>query len=269
MRGYDPREIEARWQTRWEQERVFETADPAPDEATYYCLEMLPYPSGKIHMGHVRNYSIGDVVARYQRMRGKRVMHVMGWDSFGMPAENAAIDRGADPGEWTRSNIATMRAQFQRLGFSYDWSREIATCEPEFYHWNQWFFLRMLEKGIAYRAKRLLNWCDRCATVLANEQVVSGRCWRCDGPVRRREFQQWFLRTTDYAAELLDDIERLDGWPDRVRTMQRNWIGRSSGAEVRFDVDDSDLSIDVFTTRIDTIFGATYMALAAEHPAVK
>ena len=268
MNSYNAGEVEAKWQSRWEQAGVFAVGDIEPGESAYYCLEMLPYPSGNLHMGHVRNYSIGDVVARYRAMCGDRVMHVIGWDAFGLPAENAAIKRNEDPGEWTRANIAAMRGQFKRLGLSYDWSREIATCEPEFYRWNQWFFLRMLEKGIAYRAKRLLNWCADCATVLANEQVVSGRCWRCDGPVSRREFEQWFLRTTDYADELLDELEHLPDWPDRVRTMQRNWIGRSEGARVSFEGDGSDLALDVFTTRIDTIHGATSIALAAEHPAV-
>ena len=269
MTGYNAKEVEAKWQSRWARDGVFRIGDIDADRPAYYCLEMLPYPSGNLHMGHVRNYSIGDVVARYRAMRGEQVMHVIGWDAFGLPAENAAIRHNKDPGEWTRRNIETMRGQFQRLGLSYDWSREIATCEPEFYRWNQWFFLRMLEQGIAYRAKRLLNWCADCATVLANEQVISGRCWRCEGPVSRREFEQWFLRTTAYADELLDELDRLDGWPERVRTMQRNWIGRSEGARVRFEVDGSDQVLDVFTTRIDTIFGATYLALAAEHPAVR
>jgi len=269
MTQYDAKEVEAKWQSRWEREGVFRVGDIDTEKPTYYCLEMLPYPSGNLHMGHVRNYAIGDVVTRYRTMCGEQVMHVIGWDAFGLPAENAAIQRKEDPGEWTRHNIASMRGQLQRLGLGYDWSREIATCEPEFYRWNQWFFLRMLESGIAYRAQRLLNWCADCATVLANEQVVSGRCWRCNGPVIRREFEQWFLRTTDYADELLDELDHLDDWPERVRTMQRNWIGRSEGAQVCFQVDGSDLALDVFTTRVDTIYGATYLALAAEHPAVR
>jgi len=269
MSAYDAKVIEAKWQARWERDGVFRVGDIDVDKPAYYCLEMLPYPSGNLHMGHVRNYSIGDAVARYRSMCGDQVMHVIGWDAFGLPAENAAIQRGEDPGVWTRRNIEAMRGQFRRLGFSYDWSREIATCEPEFYRWNQWFFLRMLESGIAYRAKRLLNWCADCATVLANEQVVSGRCWRCEGPVSRREFEQWFLRTTDYAEELLNELDRLDEWPERVKTMQRHWIGRSEGAQIRFEVEGSDLALDVFTTRIDTIHGATYVALAAEHPAVR
>jgi len=269
MSGYNPQEVEAKWQTAWERENAFRVSTLDPARPAYYCLEMLPYPSGNLHMGHVRNYSIGDVMARYRAMCGEQVMHVIGWDAFGLPAENAAIRHDEDPGVWTRRNIEAMRGQFQRLGLSYDWSREIATCDPEFYRWNQWFFLRMLERGIAYRAKRLLNWCADCATVLANEQVVSGRCWRCDGPVSRREFDQWFLRITDYAQELLDDLDDLENWPDRVRTMQRNWIGRSVGAQVSFGVDGSELKLEVFTTRLDTIHGATYLALAAEHPAVE
>jgi leucyl-tRNA synthetase len=269
MKPYDAQEVEARWQARWDEENAFRVSEADSDRPQYYCLEMLPYPSGNLHMGHVRNYSIGDVVARYRTMCGEQVMHVIGWDAFGLPAENAAIKNNEDPGEWTRRNIERMRGQFKRLGFSYDWEREIATCDARFYRWNQWFFLRMLERGIAYRAKRLLNWCPDCATVLANEQVVGGRCWRCDGAVSRREFEQWFLRITDYAQELLDNLDKMDAWPDRVRAMQRNWIGRSSGAQVRFGVDGSDQELEVFTTRIDTIHGATYVALAAEHPALE
>ena len=268
MSDWAPQAWEGRWQRRWEEEGIFRAGEPPAGARPFYCLEMLPYPSGRIHMGHVRNYSIGDAMARYRRMRGDHVMHVMGWDAFGLPAENAAIKQGEEPGRWTRANIEAMRRQLRRLGLGYDWRREIATCEPEFYRWNQWFFLRMLERGIAYRARRPLNWCDDCATVLANEQVVAGRCWRCEGPVRKREFEQWFLRITDYAEELLSDLDRLENWPERVRTMQRNWIGRSEGARVHFPVEGSDVSLEVFTTRIDTIFGATYLALAAEHPAL-
>jgi leucyl-tRNA synthetase len=266
MTGYNPTEVEAKWQAAWARDDAFRVGEIDPARPTYFCLEMLPYPSGNLHMGHVRNYSIGDVVARYRAMCGEQVMHIIGWDAFGLPAENAAIRHKEDPGDWTRRNIETMRGQFRRLGLSYDWSREIATCDPEFYRWNQWFFLRMLERGIAYRAKRLLNWCANCATVLANEQVVGGRCWRCDGAVSRREFEQWFLRITDYAEELLDGLDRLEDWPERVRTMQRNWIGRSEGDQVRFNVEDSGVGLDVFTTRLDTIYGATYLALAPEHP---
>jgi leucyl-tRNA synthetase len=265
---YDPKTIEAKWQARWEEADVFRVDRADLTRPRFYDLEMLPYPSGRIHMGHVRNYSIGDAIARFRRMRGEQVLHVIGWDAFGLPAENAAIQNGAEPRAWTLANIETMRGQLARLGVGYDWSREIATCLPEYYRWNQWLFLRMLERDIAFRARRLLNWCASCATVLANEQVVAGRCWRCDNPVTRREFDQWFLRITEYAQELLDDIDGLDGWPERVRAMQRNWIGRSEGARVRFRVDGSDLPIEVFTTRIDTIHGATALALALEHPAV-
>jgi leucyl-tRNA synthetase len=268
MREYDPQRIETRWQAEWRRRGTFRTPEPDRAHAAYYCLEMLPYPSGKLHMGHVRNYSIGDAVARFERMRGRAVMHVIGWDAFGLPAENAAIQHGENPAVWTRRNIANMRAQLERLGASYDWEREIATCDPSYYRWNQWFFLRALERGLAYRARRRLNWCAHCETVLANEQVVEGRCWRCDGPVRLREFDQWFLRITDYAEQLLLALDGLEGWPDKVRAMQRNWIGRSSGARVRFAVADSSESLEVFTTRIDTIYGATSVILAAEHPAL-
>ena len=269
MSDYDPKRIESKWQARWEEAGVFRVAAADPGATRFYDLEMLPYPSGRIHMGHVRNYSIGDAVARFRRMRGEQVLHVIGWDAFGLPAENAAIQNGAEPRAWTLANIEAMRGQLRRLGVGYDWSREIATCEPAYYRWNQWLFLRMLERGIAFRARRLLNWCASCGTVLANEQVVAGRCWRCDSPVTRREFEQWFLRITQYAQELLDGIDRLDGWPDRVRAMQRHWIGRSEGAKVRFAVEGADAPIEVFTTRIDTIHGATYIALALEHPAVE
>ena len=266
MNDYDPRMIESKWQARWAEARVFRVAKADPDRRRFYALEMLPYPSGRIHMGHVRNYSIGDAVARFARMRGEQVLHVIGWDAFGLPAENAAIQNGEEPRAWTLRNIDTMRAQLTRLGLGYDWDREIATCLPEYYRWNQWLFLRMLERGIAFRARRLLNWCASCGTVLANEQVVSSRCWRCDNPVVRREFEQWFLKITDYAQELLDGIDDLPGWPERVRTMQRHWIGRSEGAKVAFAVSGMDAAIEVFTTRIDTIHGATYLALAVEHP---
>ena len=231
---------------------------------------MLPYPSGKLHMGHVRNYAIGDALARYMWMRGYDVLHPMGWDSFGLPAENAALKEGRDPREWTLSNIAHMKSQMQRLGFSFDWNREVTTCEPEYYRWNQWFFLKMFERGLAYKKEALLNWCPECGTVLANEQVVNGCCWRHETtPVEQRAMQQWFLRTTQYAAELLDDMKQLsEGWPDRVLAMQRNWIGRSEGAEVDFTLEDSSEKIRVFTTRIDTIYGATCLILAPEHPLV-
>ena len=266
MTDYDPKAVEAKWQRRWEERGVFRVAEADLSRRRFYALEMLPYPSGRIHMGHVRNYSIGDAIARFARMRGEQVLHVIGWDAFGLPAENAAIQNGAEPRAWTLENIDTMRAQLKRLGLGYDWEREIATCSPEYYRWNQWLFLRMLEAGIAFRARRLLNWCASCGTVLANEQVVSSRCWRCDNPVVRREFDQWFLKITDYAQELLDGLDHLPGWPERVRAMQRHWIGRSEGARVAFAVPDVAASIDVFTTRLDTIHGATYLALAVEHP---
>ncbi len=266
MSGYDPRTIEPKWQARWAEHNVFRVAQADASKRRFYALEMLPYPSGRIHMGHVRNYSIGDAIARFRRMQGDQVLHVIGWDAFGLPAENAAIQNREEPRAWTLRNIDTMRAQLQRLGVGYDWDREIATCLPEYYRWNQWLFLRMLERGIAFRARRHLNWCASCGTVLANEQVVSSRCWRCDNPVVRREFEQWFLKITDYAQELLDGIDGLSEWPERVRAMQRNWIGRSEGAKVLFSIEGSEASIEVFTTRIDTIHGATYLALAVEHP---
>jgi len=265
MSDFDPHAIEPKWQARWEQDGVFRVAS-SPGGRRFYCLEMLPYPSGRLHMGHVRNYTIGDAVARFERMRGRDVMHAIGWDAFGLPAENAAIQHGEDPRRWTERNIAAMRAQMRRLGLGYDWAREIATSDPAFYRWNQWFFLRMLERGLAYRARRRLNFCETCATVLANEQVVEGRCWRCDQPVRLREFDQWFLRVTAYAEELLDGLEGLEDWPDKVRTMQRNWIGRSEGARVRFAIEGGECPIEIFTTRLDTIYGATYLAVGAEHP---
>lgn len=269
--GYDPQKIEAKWQKRWAEARVFESeADPAKPK--YYVLEMLPYPSGTLHMGHMRNYTIGDVVARVKRMRGFNVMHPMGWDAFGLPAENAAIQNNTHPRVWTNNNIAEFQRVLRRFGFSYDWRREISTCEPEYYRWNQWFFLRMLERGLAYRKKSRVNWCPKCATVLANEQVVNGYCWRHeDTLVETREIEQWFLKTTAYAEQLLDDLKQLEGaWPDRVVAMQRNWIGKSIGARVKFAVADvGGLDpIEVFTTRIDTIYGATAIILAPTHPMV-
>jgi leucyl-tRNA synthetase len=267
--GYEPQKIEAKWQKRWEQARVFES-DVDASKPKYYVLEMLPYPSGTLHMGHMRNYTIGDVVARVKRMRGFNVMHPMGWDAFGLPAENAAIKNKTHPRIWTNKNIEEFQKTLRRFGFSYDWRREISTCEPEYYKWNQWFFLRMLEKGLAYRKKSRVNWCPKCCTVLANEQVVNGYCWRHeDTLVETREIEQWFLRTTAYAEQLLDDLKLLEGgWPDRVITMQRNWIGKSEGARVKFAVAEFSCSesIEVFTTRIDTIYGATALILAPTHP---
>jgi len=267
--GYDPQRIEAKWQTRWADARVFES-DVDPSRPKYYVLEMLPYPSGMLHMGHMRNYAIGDVVARVKRMRGFNVLHPMGWDAFGLPAENAAIQNNTHPRTWTNDNIAEFQKVLRRFGFSYDWRREISTCEPEYYRWNQWFFLRMLERGLAYRKKSRVNWCPECATVLANEQVINGYCWRHeDTLVETREIEQWFLKTTAYADQLLDDLKLLEGgWPDRVITMQRNWIGKSQGAKVKFPVADvpGAGSIEVFTTRIDTIYGATALIVAPTHP---
>jgi leucyl-tRNA synthetase len=267
MTDYDFQEIESRWQRRWAEDRAFEVTE-APGRPKFYCLEMLPYPSGDIHVGHVRNYCITDVIARYKRMRGFNVLHPIGWDALGLPAENAAIKHGVHPEKWTRSNIAGMKRQLQRLGFSYPWSREVATCDPEYYRWNQWFFLRMLERGIAYRAKAPVNWCPTCQTVLANEQAEGGECWRCHSRVEEREMDQWFLRITAYQDPLLDDMRLLSAWPERVLIQQRNWIGRSPGAEVEFAVE-GGAPIRIFTTRIDTIYGATFMVLAPEHPRVE
>ena len=270
MAEYNPQAIEAKWQKVWQERNAFRAVDGDASRPKYYLLEMLPYPSGTLHMGHMRNYTIGDAVARYKRMCGFNVLHPIGWDAFGLPAENAAIKRGTPPREWTNANIAQMKAVCQRFGFSYDWAREISTCEPEYYRWNQWFFLKMLERGMAYRKKALVNWCPKCCTVLANEQVVNGCCWRHeDTPVEQRALEQWFLRITDYADELLRDIDRLEGgWPERVLTMQRNWIGRSEGTEADFHLEGSGAPIRVFTTRVDTIFGATCVILAPEHPLV-
>ncbi|HCC56425.1 MAG TPA: leucine--tRNA ligase [Solibacterales bacterium] len=264
---YDHREIEARWHAEWQDQPLYQ-AEEDSRKPKYYVLEMLPYPSGELHIGHIRNYSIGDALARYQWMRGYNVLHPMGWDAFGLPAENAALKNGRPPREWTLENIEKMKRTHRRFAFSYDWNREVTTCEPEYYRWNQWFFLKMLEKGIAYRKKALVNWCPQCATVLANEQVVNGCCWRHETtPVEQRALEQWFLRITAYADQLLDDMRQLEGnWPDRVLTMQRNWIGRSEGAEVDFTSAAGPLR--VFTTRIDTIYGATCVIVAPEHPLV-
>jgi leucyl-tRNA synthetase len=264
-RPYEFEAIERKWQRRWLESRAFEVDDSDP-RPKYYCLEMLPYPSGKIHMGHVRNYSIGDAVARFKRMRGFNVLHPIGWDALGLPAENAALKHGAHPEDWTRSNIANMKSQLQRLGFSYAWDREIATCDPEYYKWNQWFFIQMWKKGLAYRKKAAVNWCPVDRTVLANEQVIDGRCWRCDSQVVQKDLEQWFLRITSYAEELLTALDNLPGWPPTVLTLQRNWIGKSEGAEVEFPLTEGEGSIRVFTTRIDTIYGATFVVLAPEHP---
>ncbi|MBZ5511385.1 MAG: leucine--tRNA ligase [Acidobacteriia bacterium] len=267
---YDPQPIEEKWSARFEADpELYRAEPPSTDKPKYYVLEMLPYPSGALHMGHVRNYSIGDALARYMWMKGYNVLHPMGWDSFGLPAENAAIKAGVQPREWTLGNIAHMKSQMKRLGFAYDWQREITTCLPEYYRWNQWLFLQLYKRGLAYRKKSKVNWCPECATVLANEQVVKGCCWRHETtPVEQRELEQWFLRITDYAEQLLRDLDQLSGWPEKVRIMQQNWIGRSEGALVDFQAEDAADKISVFTTRIDTIFGATSIQLAPEHPLV-
>jgi leucyl-tRNA synthetase, eubacterial and mitochondrial family len=272
---YDPAEIEPKWQARWDADPTLYAARGHDEgKPKFYCLEMLPYPSGQLHMGHVRNYAIGDALARYMWMRGYNVLHPMGWDAFGLPAENAALKNNTPPREWTLQNIDAMKKQMRRMGLSYDWSTEVTTCLPDYYRWNQWFFVKMFEKGLAYRKKSKVNWCPDCQTVLANEQVVNGRCWRHEETiVEQRDLTQWFLRITKYADELLDGLEKLEGWPEKVRTMQRNWIGRSEGALVDFAVDGEMKAdcrkITVFTTRIDTIFGATFGVLAPEHPAAK
>jgi leucyl-tRNA synthetase len=268
---YKPQTVERKWQDRWRASRAFEVTE-ASDKPKYYCLEMFAYPSGHAHVGHVRNYMIGDVIARMKRMRGYNVLHPFGWDAFGLPAENAAIKNNTHPQKWTLENIEHMKGQLQRLGISYAWEREIATCLPDYYHWNQWLFLKMLERDLAYRRRSSVNWCPSCNTVLANEQVVNGECWRCGSVVTVRELEQWFFRITHYADELLEATDRLTEWPEKVLTMQRNWIGKSVGARVKFPLADggsAEEAIEVFTTRIDTIHGATFVLLAPEHPLVQ
>ena len=268
MKGYDPQTIEPKWQQKWAEEQ-FDHASVDPSRPKYYVLEMFPYPSGKLHMGHMRVYSIGDVLARFLRMRGYNVLHPMGWDAFGLPAENAAIENRVSPDRWTAQSIAQMKQQQQRLGVSYDWEKEINTSSPDYYRWTQWLFLLMYRRGLAYRKRAAVNWCPYCQTVLANEQVEAGLCWRCETEVEHREREQWFLRITDYAERLLNDLALLDEWPERVKVMQQNWIGRSEGAEISFRVKEfPDEEIPVFTTRPDTLFGVTYLVLAAEHPLV-
>ena len=262
---YNPEVIEKKWQEFWDREKLFKV-EIDPSKEKYYLLEMFPYPSGRIHMGHVRNYSIGDVVARFKMMQGYNVLHPMGWDAFGMPAENAAIKHGAHPAVWTWDNIREMRRQLKTMGFSYDWDRELATCSPEYYRWEQWLFIRMMEQGLVYRKKSIVNYCTPCQTVLANEQVENGACWRCGTPVEQKEQDGWFFRITSYAQELLDWCEKLPGWPEKVLIMQRNWIGRSEGARIFFDLEKGGDPIEVFTTRPDTLHGATFMSLAPEHP---
>src|SRR5258707_9041033 len=275
---YDPQRVETKWFTRWQNDLSLYAADRDSTKKKYYVLEMLPYPSGALNMGHVRNYAIGDALARYMWMNDYNVLHPMGWDSFGLPGENAAIQNNTPPRQWTLGNIAKMKAQMKSLGFAYDWTREVTTCLPDYYRWNQWFFLKFYEKGLAYRKKSRANWWPKCATVLANEQVVDGCCWRHeDTLVEQRELEQWFLRITKYADELLRDLDKLEGWPEKVRTMQRNWIGRSEGTLVDFKLDYAEnhkgfgpagSTISVFTTRVDTIFGATSVQLAPQHPIV-
>ncbi len=266
--AYNFTEIEPRWQKRWAEEKPYKVKRDS-SKKKFYCLEMLPYPSGRIHMGHVRNYSIGDVVSRFLSMKGYNVLHPMGWDAMGMPAENAAIKSGRHPREHTYDHMEMMRSQLQNLGFSYDWDREIASCDPEYYRWNQWIFLKMMEKGLVYRHRRSVNWCPSCQTVLANEQAEGGICWRCDSEVELKELEQWFVRITDYAEELLNDLDELPLWPENVKAMQRHWIGRSEGSFVAFRLLAVNRSLEVFTTRIDTIFGATFVCLAPNHPLVK
>ncbi len=270
MAEYDPQQIEAKWQKVWASEDAFRAVDNDGSREKFYLLEMLPYPSGTLHMGHMRNYTIGDAVARYKRMCGFNVLHPIGWDAFGLPAENAAIKRGTPPREWTNANIAQMKSVCKRFGFSYDWQREISTCEPEYYRWNQWFFLRMLERGLAYRKRSRVNWCPQCQTVLANEQVIDGFCWQHDTTqVEAKEIEQWFLRITQYADALLDGITHLQGgWPERVLVMQQNWIGKSRGARLKFLIVNSTESLEVFTTRIDTLYGVSAILLSASHPAL-
>ena len=268
---YLAQEIEVKVQKMWQEASTFNVVEDVTKEK-FYCLAMFPYPSGRLHMGHVRNYSIGDVIARYQRMLGKNVLQPMGWDAFGLPAENAAMKNKVAPAKWTYENIAYMRDQLKRLGFAYDWSRELATCQPDYYRWEQWLFTRLFKKGMAYKKTAGVNWCPHDQTVLANEQVVNGKCWRCDTEVERREISQWFMKITEYADQLLDDLDSLEGWPEQVRTMQRNWIGRSHGVQLQFDVQGDDGGLEpltVYTTRADTLMGVTYVAIAAEHPLAK
>ena len=267
--GYNPHQIEHKWQQIWGERHIYRTVEES-DKPKFYTLEQFPYPSGKLHMGHMRVYSIGDVIARFKRMNGYRVLHPMGWDAFGLPAENAAIKNNVHPAKWTMDNIAHMKEQQNQLGVSYDWDREVTTCQPDYYRFTQWLFLLFYERGLAYRKKAAVNWCPGCQTVLANEQVEDGRCWRCDTVVEKKELEQWFFRITEYADRLLHDLDKLDEWPEKVKTMQRNWIGRSEGTNVTFTIPElNDAPITVFTTRPDTLFGVTYMVLAPEHPLVE
>ena len=265
---YNPAEIEKKWQNKWEETNAFKVVEDK-DKEKYYVLEMFPYPSGKLHMGHVRNYSIGDVLARFKKMNGYNVLHPMGWDSFGLPAENAAIKHDVEPSVWTWDNIDEMRKQLKELGLSYDWDREVATCHPDYYKWMQWIFIQFYKKGLAYKKENPVNWCPSCQTVLANEQVVDGKCERCGSLVGKKELSQWYFKITDYAERLLSNLEELPGWPNKVKLMQKNWIGKSVGAEVTFEIEGFDKGLDIFTTRADTLYGVTYMVLAPEHPYVK
>ncbi|MCK8537679.1 leucine--tRNA ligase [Yersinia ruckeri] len=262
---YRPEDIESQVQLHWQEKQTFKVTEDASKEK-YYCLSMLPYPSGRLHMGHVRNYTIGDVISRYQRMLGKNVLQPIGWDAFGLPAEGAAVKNNTAPAPWTYDNIEYMKNQLKLLGFGYDWDREIATCKPDYYRWEQWFFTKLYEKGMVYKKTSAVNWCPHDLTVLANEQVIDGCCWRCDSKVERKEIPQWFIKITDYADQLLNDLDKLESWPEQVKTMQRNWIGRSEGVEITFDVTDSAEKLTVYTTRPDTFFGVTYVAVAAGHP---
>jgi leucyl-tRNA synthetase len=263
---YFPEQIESKWQQRWNETGVFQAKSDDPRKK-FYCLEMLPYPSGFLHMGHVRNYAIGDALSWFKRLQGFNVLHPIGWDSFGQPAEQAAIKRGINPRDWTENNIVHMRGQMQRLGISYDWSREIAAHRPDYYKWDQWFFLKMLDRGLAYKKASQVNWCPKEETVLSNEQSSGGVCWRCNTPVEKRDLEQWFLRITDYAEQLVDGIKQIeDGWPEKVLKRQSDWVGRSEGAYIDFTVKDSKQKIRVFTTRIDTIYGATAIVMSPEHP---
>ncbi|MCW9025524.1 MAG: leucine--tRNA ligase, partial [Gammaproteobacteria bacterium] len=263
--SYQPEKIEQEAQEYWETQQIFKVGEDS-DREKYYCLSMFPYPSGRLHMGHVRNYTIGDVISRYQRMLGKNVLQPMGWDAFGLPAENAALKNRVAPGKWTRENIDYMRGQLKRLGLAYDWDREIATCDPDYYRWEQWMFLRLYAKGLVYKKTSAVNWCPNDLTVLANEQVIDGCCWRCDTQVERKDIPQWFMKITEYADELLEALDGLEGWPEQVQTMQRNWIGRSEGVELEFGIEGREDGLKVFTTRPDTLMGVTYVAVAAEHP---
>lgn len=265
---YNPQEIEKKWQKIWDEKGIYKTPDES-EKPKYYALSMFPYPSGRLHMGHVRNYTITDVIARFKKMTGYNVLHPMGWDSFGLPAENAAINSGRDPADWTFSNIDYMREQLKQLGLAYDWDREIATCKEDYYKWTQWLFLEFYKAGLAYKKESPVNWCEKCATVLANEQVIDGKCWRCDEDVTKKKLSQWFLKITDYAEELLQDLDKLKGWPDKVKLMQKNWIGKSYGAVLKFKVAEAEgMEIPVFTTRPDTVFGVTFMAVSPEYPGI-